>query len=400
MSALDYNTIVGHDTQTFENILQLFHRYDEDKILWAVYQKNLSYDEIDMMIDDIRIARTRMHKENLSLHKFAEVFPWEFATTNNDCFETTNILLGKFRSNSKGCRLVYNKLRARAYKKGYSGGQKIRPRASYLNDVAYAKMFFKDEYPENVKTLCDEIEGFYHDILTCTMICRDTLVLEKKIKGDPHQCQEILDTSVEEITRRIKEIGGGAVTIDIKEVSTNEIEEKRAKAHSSLDFASENYHRYTKKQLTEYVIKITIFKGMQNDLKGLEQVLWRNNPDKGKQVRHIIAHLEEIIDKLNVFKTDAKQHKVPGGFIAWLMEWSEKDGTDTQFFKYVRDTYKGTKYELPKTNSAFSNQKSKNAQSRDTLNDKVQNIKHEDFLKVVNSYFSSDAEKQQQKTAM
>lgn len=397
MSALDYNTIVGHDTQTFENILKLFHQYDEDKILWAVYEKSLKPDEIDMMIDDIRVARARMHKENISLHKFSEVFPWEFATINNGCFETTSILLGKFRSNSKACRLVYNKLRAKVYKKGYSGGQKIRPKASYLNDVAYSKMFFKEEYPENVKTLCEEIEGFYHDIFTCSSICKETLTIEKKIKGNPQQCQEILETSIEKITRQIREIGGGAVTIDIKEVTSDEIEQKRAKAKSSLEFATENYHRYSKKQLTEYVIKITIFKGMQNDLQGLEQVLWRKSPQKGKKVRFIINHLEEIVDKLKVFKTDGA-HKVPGGFIAWLMDWSEKDGTDTQFYKYLRDTYKGTKYPLPKTNSAFSNQKSKNALN--TSSDDVQGVTHEAFLNMINSYFKTDTNNTQQSVAM
>lgn len=397
MSALDYNTIVGHDTQTFENILKLFHQYDEDKILWAVYEKSLKPDEIDMMIDDIRVARTRMHKENISLHKFSEVFPWEFATINNGCFETTSILLGKFRSNSKACRLVYNKLRAKVYKKGYSGGQKIRPKASYLNDVAYSKMFFKEEYPENVKTLCEEIEGFYHDIFTCSSICKETLTIEKKIKGNPQQCQEILETSIEKITRQIREIGGGAVTIDIKEVASDEIEQKRAKAKSSLEFATENYHRYSKKQLTEYVIKITIFKGMQNDLQGLEQVLWRKSPQKGKKVRFIINHLEEIVDKLKVFKTDGA-HKIPGGFIAWLMDWSEKDGTDTQFYKYLRDTYKGTKYPLPKTNSAFSNQKSKN--TLNTSSDDAQGVTHEAFLNMINSYFKTDTNNTQQSVAM
>lgn len=401
MIALNYNTIVGHNSQTFDMVCELFEVYDKNKILYALYNKELAEYQIEMILSDIKAARDKIHKEYISISHFSTKFPWEFATANNKCFDTVKALLNKIRSTSKASRILYDKFRPRLYKKAYDkDGQQIHKKTSYLlKGTPYEKDCFPDEYPPIVEELCKEIELLYVDIIAINVICKETLNTERSIKMDKDKCMDVYSKSVERIKKSL-DWNNGSLTIELKSTSVEEIEKIREHAKDLKEFAFEEYHNINDKEFKQYIIKITIIKGVSNGLQGLEGTLWEKNPEKGKQVRHIIAHLEEIIDRLNVFKTDDKKHKVPGGFIAWLMDWSEKDGTDTQFFRYLRDTYKGTKYELPKTNSAFSNQKSRNARSNDAQNDVVQGIKHEDFLKVINSYFATDSASQQQKTAM
>lgn len=398
MIALDFNTIVGHNSQTFDMVCELFEQYDKNKILYALYNNEFNETDIDMILSDVKSARDKIHKEYISLSRFSTDFPWQFATANNQCFNTVKSLLNKIRSTSKASRTLYNKFRPKLYKKAYDpNGQPIHKKTNYLlKGTPYEKDCFPDEYPPNVEELCREIESLYIDIIAINVICRETLNTERSIKMDKDKCMDVYNKSVEKIKRTL-DWNNGSVTIELKSTSIEEITKIREHAKSLKEFAFEEYHNINDKDFKQYIIKITFIRGIDNGLNGLENVLWANNPQKGKQVRFIINHLEEIVDELGVFKTEGN-HKIPGGFITWFMEWSEKDGTDTQFFKYLRDTYQGTTYSLPKTNSAFSNQKSKNA--KNTSSDEVQGIKHEDFLKKINSYFNTDSNKAEQSVAM
>ena len=398
MIALDFNTIVGHNSQTFDMVCELFEQYDKNKILYALYNKELNEDDIKMMLDDVKAARNKIHKEYLSISRFSTKFPWEFATANNKCFDTVKSLLNKIRSTSKASRILYNKFRPKLHKKAYDkDGKQIQKKTNYLlKGTPYEKDCFTNEHPPIVEELCCEIESLYVDILAINVICRETLNNERSIKMDKEKCMEVYNKSVDRIKKSL-DWNNGSITIELKSTSVEEIAKIREHAQNLKDFAFQEYHKINDKEFKQYIIKITIIKGVDNGLLGLENILWAKNSEKGKQVRFLISHLEEIVDKLEVFKTDGP-HKIPGGFITWLMEWSEKEGTDTQFFKYLRDTYKGSKYLLPKYNSAFSNQKSKNTKS--SSESVVQNIKREDFLKIINSYFSSDSENLQQQTAM
>lgn len=397
MAALDFNTIVGHNTQTFDMVCELFEQYDKNQILYALYNKELDLEEIQMMLADVKATREKMHKEYISISRFSTKFPWEFATANNKCFDTVRALLNKIRSTSKASRELYNKFRPKLNRKAHApNGEEIRKKTNYLlKGTPYEKDLFSEEYPPIVEELCSELELLYTDIIAINVICKETLAMERSIKMDKDKCLDVYYKSVEQIKKSL-DWDNGSLVIELKSASVDEITKIREHAKSLKEFAYEEYHNINGKEFKQYIIKITLIRGIDNGLQGLESVLWTKNPEKGKQVRYVIEHLEDIVDGLEVFKTSGT-HKMPGGFITWLMEWSEKEGTDTDFFKYLRDTYKGTKYPLPTQNSAFSNSKSEN--TRNPTNNKVRNIKREDFLNKINSYFSQKPEESQQ-TAM
>lgn len=398
MAALDFTTIVGRNSQSFDMVCELFEKYDKNRILYALYKKALSEEDMQMMLYDVGTSRSLMRKEYISLSRFSVEFPWEFATANNKCFDTLSRLLNKMRSTSKASRKLYNKFRPSLYRKAYDkDGQQIKKKTSYLlKGTPYENDMFQSEYPPIVDKLCDQIEKLYVDILAINILCKRTLETERSIKMDKDKCMEVLNKSIEKVKKNI-DWNYGSITIELKSASADEIAEIREHAKDLREFSYQEYHKHTDKDFKQYVIKITFMQGNDNGLEGLERPLWAKNPEKGKQVRFIIAQLEKIMDKLKVFKTKGT-HKIPGGFIAWLMEWSEKDGTDTDFFRYLRDTYKGTKYPLPTQNSAFSNYKSRNV--RNTEDEEVQHIKKEDFLKVINSYFDKDSVNLQQESTM
>lgn len=399
MAALDFNTIVGHNPKTFDMICELFEEYDKQRILYALYDNELTKADMEIMLSEIKASRLLMKKEYISLSCFSTNFPWEFATANNQCFDTLSSLLNRTRSTSKASRVLYDKFRPKLRKKAYDkDGQQIQPKSCYLlKGTDYEKDFYEnDYYAPIVDELCSEIELLYVDILAVSVLCRETLNTERSIKMDKDKCMEVYNKSLEKIKKNI-DWNNGTITIELKSTSADEIAKIREHAKSLKEFAYQEYHKHTDKEFKQYVIKMTFIRGKDNGLEGLERTLWEKNPQKGKQVRFIIGHLEEIVDKLQVFTTKGT-HKMPGGFIAWLMEWSEKDGKDTDFFRYLRDTYKGTKYPLPQNNSAFSNQKSRNA--RNPESDVVWHVKKDDFLSAVNSYFNTDSMGEQQKTTM
>ncbi len=389
MAALDFNTIVGRSTKTFDMICDLFEDYDKNRILYALYDKQLKATEIEIMLSDVKASRLLMKKEYISVSRFSDDFPEEFATANNQCFNTLSSLLNRIRSTSKASRKLYNKFRPKLHKKAYDkDGQQIQKKTCYLlKGTAYENDLYESEYLPIVGELCDEIELLYVDIVAINVKCKETLEKERNVKEDKDKCMEVYRKSEERVKKNI-DWSNGAITIELKSASADEIAKIREHAKSLREFSYQEYHKHTDKEFKQYVIKRIFIQGKDNGLEGLERTLWGKNPQKGKQVRFIISHLEEIVDQLDVFKTKGT-HKLPGGFIAWLMEWSEKDGKDTDFFRYLRDTYKGTKYPLPKENSAFSNHKSKNA--KNPGNDETQNVKKSDFLNVVNSYFIEDS---------
>lgn len=398
MSALDLFSIVGHNAQSFDSVCKIFDFYDKNQVLYALYEKKLGEEDIKIMLCQVREGRFKMRREYISLNRFSREFPWEFATANNQCFDIVSTLLNRIRSTSKASRVQYNKFRPRLHKRAYDqNGQQIPKKCNYLlKGTAYEKDLFYSEYPPIVDELCEEIELLYTDIVAINVICRETLNTVRDIQSDKDKCKEVYDKHVEKIKKTI-DWNNGTIIIEMKSTSLEEIAKIRESAKDLKEFAYQEYHKINDKDFKQYVIKITFMRGTDNGLEGLEKVLWANNPEKGKQVRLIISHLEEIMDHLHVFKSEGK-HKIPGGFIAWLMEWSEKESTDTNFFQYLRDTFKSTKYTLPSGTSAFSNQKSKNAKKAKDA--PVWKIEKETFLKEINSYFSTDSARELQISAM
>jgi hypothetical protein len=154
--------------------------------------------------------------------------------------------------------------------------------------------FGLESFEKPVQDLYHAIDTLFSSSATALALCHLMIEEEDKARNDVVRLRQIYRDSCDELLDAVK--SATAFVTGTQELPENELEERRKKAKSEEEFLKENYHKFDKKILTQYLIIKSIQQGRREGLTELEAFFFRKNRERALQVREVIAHFDELPD--------------------------------------------------------------------------------------------------------
>ena len=106
---MQYSTIVDKDEQGLIQIIEAAKKFEEDRFLEGIHQRCYTAMDIQVATDRVREYQNKLNTEARALVYFSQTFLQQYATDNNKCFETAQMLFNRIRSTLKASRAVFKK---------------------------------------------------------------------------------------------------------------------------------------------------------------------------------------------------------------------------------------------------------------------------------------------------
>lgn len=330
-------TIVEHDKSGLEMVLEALEELLQERFVEGIKNKHRTLYEIEQTTEMVLMYQHRVNIEAKSVVKFSENFIRQFATDNNQCFSTAQILFGKIRSTLAGLKQVFYKTTATDRRQLPEG---IEPPLVYdkspLGHGDYTPdMFGLESFPQPVQDLYHALDTLFSTSSTILALCHLMIEEEEETRNDIIRLRQIYRESCDELLNAVK-----AATVFIssaQELPANELEERRKKAGSDDDvsFLKNAYHRHDKKELTQFLIIKCIREAHNDGLTETEKFYWRKNKEKAFMARRVIDNFDSIRD------VEGQEGKLSATVLVEFLKWcgvveSQEKGL---YEKYFRPNY-------------------------------------------------------------
>ena len=334
--AMTYNTIVEYNENGLLMIIEAAEQFEEARFLESVRLKSVTLEEVRDMTVWVKQHKNLLEVESLHLAAFSEHFLSDYATDNNNCFETAQRLFNRIRSTVAASRKVFKK--TCPIVRGQQPRTAVQPSAIRRSVLSHGPvnldLFGLKSYDDCVRDLYEELKSFFRLVILNLALCHRILCDEKKIKNDAELCKHIYDKCLREVKSSAWEIKKSMA--DVQNLPASELAERKRNARSMGDFYRENYHKWNRGQFQIAVALEVLREGQNDGLTDIEVFLWPDNHAKALQVREAIGMLDRMKDiEGNPGKWDSK-------IIVYLLKWSGVEGEKEKFLyeKYLIPEYK------------------------------------------------------------
>lgn len=298
---MNYTTKIYDPTAGLNQILAAATKFNPDRFLYALQYKNWDERTMERMSCEISTYRNKLEAEYNRLVEFSKVFNKEFATMNNDCFNSALTMLKKLRSGISETKRIYQKFCPRARKESIYHTIGNKPVSaydySYISADTYQLPLFKFEgYPACISGLYNEMEKFFVLLIRCMQLCIQVLDDEKRIKKDNKYCMYLYEQFKEKILKEILDI-----VMMIPRESEYLLEENNPAIASRNNYENDEawapvgFHNYSKTEVKQLVIKQVLDEEAGSDLARTEIMLFGNDVEKVHKYRHIINHFDDLL---------------------------------------------------------------------------------------------------------
>ncbi len=291
------NTIVEKDDSGLLMVLDALDELLEEKFIEGIRSKHRSLYEIEQTLEMVKIYQHRVNIEAKSVTKFSDTFIRSYATPNNKCFDTAEVLFGKIRSTIKSLKDVFHKTTAIDRRQLPDGAE--APSVFNISPIAHGEYtpdaFGLESFPQPVQDLYKALDTLFSTSATILALCHLMIEEEARTRKDPVQLRQIYKESCEELLDSVK--SASAFITNTQELPENELEERRKKAGKNFDkFLSEGYHTVDKGVMTQYLIIQTIREARNEGLTDAEAFYWGKNRQKALMVRKVIENFDSITE--------------------------------------------------------------------------------------------------------
>ena len=338
-----YNTIVEKNEEGLRTILRAAEKFNEDRFLDGIRMRSYTAEDIQQMTGKVRVFLVRLELVSRALARFAETFLQQYATDNNECFETAQKLFNRIRSTVSASRKVFKKtcptLRRRQpvmeHPSIYS--RSVLSRNGYNQDL-----FGIESFEESVQTLYCELRSFFIRLVNTLILCHEIIKKEREIMADATRCTQIYEDCERKLMDSVKEML--KYFPQTKDLPSSEMAERKSKARSKQEFYKENYHKWNSTDFKLTIASDLVRKGRNNGLTDLETSLWPKNYEQAFRVKGMISRIDQLEGITNA------NGKITGGTMVELVKWDRVEPKNEKaFYEYFCDEYKkqGGKFRLP-----------------------------------------------------
>lgn len=289
-------TIVEHDQSGIEMILNALENLLKERYIEGIRTKHRTIHEIEQMAEMVKIYQHRINVESNAITRFSETFIRQFATDNNKCFETTEVLFKKVKSTIASLKKVFHKtteIDRRQLPEGVEAPSVFKKSA--LGDGEYSPDCFGFEsFPEPVKDLYNALETLFASATAVLALCHQIIAIEEETRNDIVMLRQIYKDSCEELYGAVR--AATSFFINTDNLPINELEERRKKAGSddNEQFLKEAYHTVDKKVMTQYLILKEIREAQNKGLTPVEASFWKGDCEKAFMVRLVIEKFDLV----------------------------------------------------------------------------------------------------------
>lgn len=291
-------TIVEHDKSGLEMVLDAMDELLEEKFIEGIKSKHRNAYEIEQTTEMVGIYQHRVNIEAKALTRFSERFIRSYATDNNKCFDTAEVLFNKIRSTIACLKKVFYKTTPIDYTQLPKGVESPSVfEKSPLGHGDYTPdIYGLDSFPDEVKNLYKAMETLFSTSSVMLALCHEMIEKEEETRNDIVQLRQIYNESCEELLGAVK--AASAFMVTTQELPENELEQLREKAGSDQDerFLKRGYHSCNKDVLTQYLIIKTIKQARNEGLTESEAYYWRKDHDKALRVRKVVENFDLVAD--------------------------------------------------------------------------------------------------------
>lgn len=330
-----YNTIVEKDESGLNMLIAAVEQFSRERFLEGIRLKHYNLYDINQMVVWIREQQQKLNRESLALSRFAETFIQEYATDNNECFETARLFFNRIRSTIGMTKKVYKRMCPKVRRQLPSGTENLSVfERSYLTYAPCTPdVFGIDSFSDAVGELYHELETFFVMTVQTLALCHKMIRTEHAVRLDEERCLAIYKDSCDKAMSGLRDFT--QMFCSSLPEAESELLERRSKAKKLADFALENYHRFNKTEFNAYLVLDTIRKGQHDGLTEMEACLWPNDHDRALRVREVVARFDELKD------VEGQKGKLCSSILVKFLKWC---GVEAEKEKKVYVEYFGKEY--------------------------------------------------------
>lgn len=354
---MQYSTIVDKDQQGLIQIIEAAKKFEEDRFLEGIHQRCYTALDIQVATDRVREYQNKLNTEARALVYFSQTFLQQYATDNNKCFETAQMLFNRIRSTLKASRAVFKKTCPTRRRRQPADMEKpsIYVRSVLSKGECNRDLFGIQSFEESVQTLYNEMQAFFTTVITTLGLCHYMIKMEQSIREDGDRCEQIYKDCERKALGGIKEVT--KVLAKVKTLPENDFNERKAKARSIKEFYRENYHQWDTEEFKMSVAIDVLRKGRNDGLTDEETKLWPHNHQQALRVREVIGMIDTMSD------IEGNPNKLKGSFLVELIKWAGLESQDKEkaFYAYFCKEYKarGGRYEPLSWNAVSTERKNR-----------------------------------------
>lgn len=328
-----YKTIVDKNEDGLEEIIRAVEQFEEDRFLASLSVRRYTTYDIQQTTLMVREFQAKMNREVLALDKFSETFIQEYATDNNKCFETAELLFNRIRSTISASRKVFRKT-CPIVRKPMAGKPSIFERSVLSFGFCQRDLFGVNSYEESVKILYEDLQTFFTTIISTLVLCRRMIHSEMAVRQDAQMCLAIYKECRDKALAGVKEL---SEILGIMVLPETELLKRKKNAKSMSSYAKENYHKFGTSEFKMTVLTEAMREGRQNGLTDDEARLWPNDHGKALNVRQVIGVLDQLEG------AEGQKGKLNGGMMVEFIKWcGVKKGMEKNMYEtYFCTTYHG-----------------------------------------------------------
>ncbi|MBR4379841.1 MAG: hypothetical protein IKP48_01105 [Bacteroidaceae bacterium] len=291
-----YKTIVEHDQSGIEMVQNAVDNLLEERFIEGIRTKHHTIDEIFETTEMVCMYQHRMNVEARRLTKFSKNFIRQYATDNNQCFSTGDVLFQKLRSTMKSLKELFHKtskIDRRQLPEGVSAPSVFEKSPMAKGDYS-PDVFGIESFPKPVKNLYFAIDQLFNTANSMLILCGEMIKAEEETRNDIDRVRQIYKESCEEMMAAVK--AATAFIAPSQDFPENAMEKQRERigVKNEDEFLKRAYHNYNKEVMTQFLIIRALREARNDGLVGREPDFWYNNHSKALMVRKVIENFDTI----------------------------------------------------------------------------------------------------------
>lgn len=314
-----YNTIVEHDQSGIEMVLAAMNNLLQERFIEGIRTKHRTLEEIEETTELIYMYQHRMNIEQRRLTEFSKVFIRQYATENNKCFSTGEVMFKKLRSTMKSLKDIFHKttnIDRRQLPEGVSAPS-VFEKSPIANGDYSPDIFGMESFPEQVKNLYLAIDQLFNTAGSMLILCGEMIKAEEETRNDIDRVRQIYKESCDEMMAAVR-----AATTFIspsQDFPENAMERQRVTigVKNEDEFLKQAYHIYNKEVMTQFLIIRALREARNDGLIGREPDFWLKNHRKALKVRKVIENYD------SVSHAEGQKGKLCSYTIVEFLKWCE-----------------------------------------------------------------------------
>lgn len=309
------STIVEHDQSGLEMVSNALDELTREGFIDGIRCRIHDAYEIEQVAEMVRSYQARVNIEHRALVKFRVEFIRSYATNNNKCYETAEVLFRKIASTIAGLKKLFEKFSPidRGQLPPGVEAPSVFEQSALVRGDTQLDLFGMETFPRAVQDLYTEIDTLCTSSSMALLLCQTIIEDEEKMRNDPVQLKFIWEESCRELSGTIRSIV--QYTAITNTVEKNEMVRRYENATSMNSFLQKEYHMHDKKALINYLVYEEVQNAQNQGLTKEEKFFFKDDVEKALRVRAVIKYFHLIIG------VEGQKGKLSGKVIVEFLKW-------------------------------------------------------------------------------